>query len=90
MAHACVSAHLRLYGRATLPPDLLSQVEQQPEHCDICSASLDSTRNIVVLIADERVFELPPRFSERLHERVENEIKIVSICGSGGPLLEVA
>jgi hypothetical protein len=32
---------------------------------------LDSTRNILILTADERVFELPVGFSERLHERLE-------------------
>jgi hypothetical protein len=34
---------------------------------------LDSTRNIIVLTADQRVFELPADYSERLHARLDLE-----------------
>jgi hypothetical protein len=37
---------------------------------------LDSTRNVVVLVADERVFELPAGFSERLHARLDRELEL--------------
>ncbi len=50
-------------------------VQKHLENCEICSAILDSTRNIVVLTADDRVFELPMGFSERLHAKLEKEIK---------------
>jgi len=49
-------------------------VQKHLEHCEICSAILDSTRNILVLTADDRVFELPVGFSERLHARLNREI----------------
>ena len=45
------------------------------EHCEICSAILDSTRNILILTADKRTFEVPVGFSEKLHRRLEEEIK---------------
>jgi predicted anti-sigma-YlaC factor YlaD len=48
------------------------EIDRHLEHCEICSAVLDSTRNIVVLIADERVFEIPRGFSERLHRRLDS------------------
>ena len=51
--------HISGYLDATLPPDVLEQVQKHLEHCEICSAILDSTRNILILTADERVFELP-------------------------------
>jgi hypothetical protein len=35
----------------------------------VCSAILDSTRNILVLTADDRTDELPVGYSERLRER---------------------
>ena len=35
---------------------------------------LDSTRNVVVLMADNRAFELPAGFSSRLHARLEREL----------------
>ena len=62
------------YLDAELAPDVLEQVQKHLEHCEICSAILDSTRNILILTADERVFELPLGFSERLHARLEKEL----------------
>lgn len=51
-----------------------NEVQKHLEHCEICSAILDSTRNILILTADERVFELPLGFSERLHARLDKEM----------------
>jgi predicted anti-sigma-YlaC factor YlaD len=66
--------HISDYLDQSLPPELLEQVEQHLAHCEICSAILDSTRNILILTADDRVFELPLGFSQRLHARLEEEI----------------
>jgi anti-sigma factor RsiW len=63
------------YLDATLPEDVRLDVQKHLEHCEICSAILDSTRNIIILTADERVFELPVGFSERLHARIEMELE---------------
>lgn len=57
-----------------LPQETKEQVQKHLDHCEICSAILDSTRNIIVLTADDRVFELPVGFSERLHARLDREI----------------
>ena len=38
---------------------LRADIDRHLETCEICSAVLDSTRNVVVLVADDRVFELP-------------------------------
>jgi anti-sigma factor RsiW len=54
----------------TLDAQTRADVEKHLEHCEICSAVLDSTRNILILTADDRVFELPIGFSERLHARL--------------------
>ena len=54
----------------TLDAQTRADVEKHLEHCEICSAVLDSTRNILILTADDRVFELPVGFSERLHARL--------------------
>jgi predicted anti-sigma-YlaC factor YlaD len=62
----------------TLTPEVWAIVQEHMEHCGICSAVLDSTRNILILTADERVFELPLGYSKRLHARIEEEI-----AGSG-------
>ena len=67
----------------TLPPETRALVQRHLEHCEICSAILDSTRNILILTADERVFELPVGFSERLHARLELELGHGTGAGDG-------
>ena len=54
-----------------LPEETRVAVQKHLDHCEICSAILDSTRNIIILTADDRVFELPVGFSERLHARID-------------------
>ena len=59
----------------SLSPESRELMQKHLEHCEVCSAILDSTRNILILTADERVFELPVGYSERLHARLEEEIR---------------
>ena len=42
--------------------------------CRHCAALVDSVHNVVVLVADERVFTLPAGFSERLRRRLDLEL----------------
>ena len=63
------------YIDGSVEPNLREEIERHLEHCQICSAILDSTRNILILTADDRTFELPVGFSERLHERLARELK---------------
>ena len=58
----------------SLPPATRELVQRHLETCEICSAILDSTRNILILTADDRVFELPTGYRERLHARLAREI----------------
>jgi len=60
-------------------------VQRHLEHCEICSAILDSTCNILVLTADSRVFDLPIGFSDRLRARLAREIVGVSRGLRGDP-----
>jgi anti-sigma factor RsiW len=62
------------YLDGNLPADARADVQRHLEHCEICSAILDSTRNILILTADDRVFELPIGFSARLHARLAEEM----------------
>lgn len=66
--------HISGYLDNDLAPEILEQVQKHLELCEICSAILDSTRNILILTADERVYELPLGYSERLHARLDAEI----------------
>jgi hypothetical protein len=63
--------HISGYLDKQLDRELLAAVERHLEVCEICSAILDSTRNILILTADDRTYELPLGYSERLHERLE-------------------
>jgi Putative zinc-finger len=67
--------HISEYIDQTVDARLREEIEKHLDHCEICSAVLDSTRNILVLTADGRTFELPVGYSERLHERLEEELK---------------
>ena len=58
-----------------LDPKLLTDIEKHLENCEVCSAILDSTRNILILTADNRTYELPVGYSERLHARLEKVIR---------------
>ncbi|MGB2635994.1 MAG: anti-sigma factor [Candidatus Acidiferrum sp.] len=62
--------HISGYLDKQLDAELLAAVEKHLESCEVCSAILDSTRNILVLTADDRVYELPVGYSARLHERI--------------------
>jgi len=62
------------YLDGTLSDEIRDTVQKHLDHCELCSAILDSTRNIIILTADDRVFELPVGFSERLHARLDLEL----------------
>jgi hypothetical protein len=66
--------HISEFIDGSVDAQLRADIERHLEHCEICSAILDSTRNILILTADDRTFELPVGFSERLHERLAKEI----------------
>ena len=71
-----VWAHISEYIDDSVSPQLRADIERHLEHCEICSAILDSTRNILILIADERTFELPLGYRERLHDRLARELNL--------------
>ena len=61
------------YLDGALPDETRDTVQKHLDHCEICSAILDSTRNVIILTANDRVLELPVGFSERLHSRIDLE-----------------
>ena len=67
--------HISEYIDRSVDARLREDIERHLEHCEICSAILDSTRNILVLTADNRTFELPVGYSERLHARLTKELE---------------
>jgi anti-sigma factor RsiW len=77
MRIACehVWEHISAYIDGEVDAALRAEIDKHLETCEICSAVLDSTRNVVVLVADGRVFELPAGFSKRLHQRLDAELQ---------------
>ena len=63
--------HISAYIDGDVDAELRAEIDLHLEHCEICSAVLDSTRNVIILMADDRVFELPVEFSKRLHARLD-------------------
>jgi anti-sigma factor RsiW len=68
--------HISAYIDGDVDAALRAEIDLHLETCEICSAVLDSTRNVVVLMADDRVFELPAGFTNRLHARLDNELQL--------------
>ena len=68
--------HISAYIDGEVDAAQRADIDKHLETCEICSAVLDSTRNVVVLVADGRVFELPAGFSDRLHRRLESELEL--------------
>jgi hypothetical protein len=55
-------------------PELRLQIEEHLAQCRHCTAIYDGTRNVIRLVADDRVFELPEGFSQRLRNRLGTQI----------------
>lgn len=63
------------YIDGDIDPSVRASMEEHLAHCRHCAAILDSTHNILYLIADERTFTLPVGFSERLRTWLEGELE---------------
>jgi len=57
-----------------LSPDLQARMEAHFKACVHCTAILDGAKNIVQIVADERVFDVPPSFGKRLFAKFDKEI----------------
>jgi anti-sigma factor RsiW len=55
-----------------IDPHLRERMEAHFADCKHCHAILDGTRNIIQLVADDRVFETPAGFGMRLLDRLKN------------------
>lgn len=66
--------HISEYLDQQLTPEVRAEIEKHLENCEVCSAILDSTRNVLILSADNRTYELPVGYSKRLHDRLEKAI----------------
>jgi len=52
--------------------ELRERMEAHFKVCKHCTAVLDGTRNVVRLVGDGRVFQMPDGFSQRLYKKLQN------------------
>jgi anti-sigma factor (TIGR02949 family) len=53
-------------------------ITEHLKDCDHCTAIYDGSRNVIQLVCDERTFELPQGFSQRLYRRLAEQISSAS------------
>jgi anti-sigma factor (TIGR02949 family) len=64
------------YIDGTVTQEERKTIERHLANCRHCSAVMDSTRNILVLVGDARTFEVPVGFGERLHDRLQQSMDV--------------
>ena len=76
MAMTCkeVWREISNYIDNTISPEMREHLELHLAHCRHCTAIVDGVHNIIVLVADKRVFALPSGFSARLQARLKKEL----------------
>jgi predicted anti-sigma-YlaC factor YlaD len=62
-----IIANLSAYLDGDAPLEMRQKIEKHLRRCHRCTAVYDSTRKMLVITGDERIFEVPTGFSERLH-----------------------
>ena len=62
-----VIANLTNYLDGDIAPEMRQKIEKHLRRCHRCTAVYDSTRKMLVITGDERIFEIPAGFGERLH-----------------------
>jgi len=65
-----VRRELSDYLEGDLTPQLRHRIEEHLKGCDHCRAVYDGLRNIMRLLGDEEVIELPEGFTQRLYKRL--------------------
>jgi anti-sigma factor RsiW len=62
-----IVAHLSEYVDGDATVEMRQKIERHLRGCRRCTAVYDSTRKMLVITGDKRVFEVPTGFSDRLH-----------------------
>jgi hypothetical protein len=70
-----VVAELSNFLADAVDPKLRREIEDHLRHCRRCSTLLDSTRKVLVISGDDRTFEVPLGYSERLHRYLDEKLK---------------
>jgi predicted anti-sigma-YlaC factor YlaD len=63
------------YTEGDLTPVLAKRIELHLKDCRHCMAVYDGARNIVSLLGDNAVFQLPEGFSQRLRQKFATHVQ---------------
>lgn len=56
-------------------PRLRAEIVEHLSQCHRCSVLADSTRKVLFIVGDDRVFEIPAGYSERLHRFLDQHLQ---------------
>ena len=59
------------YLSGDVPLEMRERLEAHFKSCAHCSAVLDGTRNVVGLVGDGRLYQMPEGFNKRLYEKIQ-------------------
>lgn len=59
------------YLDGDIPLAFRERMEAHFKVCGHCTAVLDGTRNVVGLVGDGRLFQIPDGFGKRLHKKIQ-------------------
>lgn len=62
------------YAEGDLTPELGARIERHLKTCRHCLAVYDGAENVVRLLGDNAVFQLPEGFSQRLRQRFASQM----------------
>jgi len=65
-----VRRELSDYLEGDLSPQLRLQIEEHLQSCSHCTAVYDGMRNVMGLLGDQKIIELPEGLSRRLYKRL--------------------
>ena len=68
-----VRRELSNYLEGDLTPELRLQIQSHLAGCSHCAAVHDGMRNVVRLLGDDKLLELPEGFGKRLYQRLLSE-----------------
>jgi anti-sigma factor (TIGR02949 family) len=59
------------YLEEEISPEMRERMEAHFKACSHCSAVLDGTRNVVALVGDGRLYQMPQGFNQRLYKKIQ-------------------
>ncbi len=69
-----VIEELSNYLDASVDAKLRGEIEAHLRICVRCDVLLDSARKVLIIVGDERTFEVPIGYSERLHRYLDERM----------------